>query len=75
MTAEAKYGAPFAFTCRALIVAAFNALPRSADTSEGFFSRWLVVPFTGYFPPGTRTLPSGPGSPPPPSCRACSGTR
>lgn len=52
VTAERKYGQPFTFTCRALMVAAFNALPRSADTSEGFFSRWLVVPFTGYFPAG-----------------------
>lgn len=52
VTAERKYGQPFRFYCRALLVAAFNALPRSSDTSEGFFSRWLVVPFTGYFPPG-----------------------
>lgn len=52
VTAERKYGQPFTFYCRALLVAAFNALPRSADTSEGFFSRWIVVPFIGYFPPG-----------------------
>ena len=37
---------------RALLIAAFNALPRSSDTSDGFFSRWIVIPFTGYFPPG-----------------------
>jgi putative DNA primase/helicase len=49
---ERKYGQPFDFTCRALIIAGFNALPRSADTSEGFFSRWIVLPFTGYFPAG-----------------------
>lgn len=52
VTAERKYGQPFRFYCRALLIAAFNALPRSSDTSEGFFSRWIVVPFTGYFPPG-----------------------
>lgn len=50
--AERKYGHPFRFYCRAVMVAAFNALPRSADTSEGFFSRWIVVPLTGYFPAG-----------------------
>lgn len=27
-------------------------LPRTADTTEGFFSRWVVVPFTGFFPAG-----------------------
>ncbi|MER7076614.1 DNA primase family protein [Saccharopolyspora kobensis] len=53
ITAERKYGQPFTFTCRALMVAAFNALPRTADTSEGFFSRWLVLPFTAHFPRGT----------------------
>lgn len=52
IVAERKFGQPFTFYCRALMVAAFNALPRSADTSDGFFSRWIVVPFTGYFPPG-----------------------
>lgn len=52
LTAEHKYGQPFTFTCRATMVAAFNALPRSSDASEGFFSRWIVVPFTGYFPAG-----------------------
>lgn len=50
--AERKYGHPFRFYCRAVMVAAFNALPRSADTSEGFFSRWIVVPLVGYFPAG-----------------------
>ena len=34
------------------MVAAFNALPRTADTTEGFFSRWVVIPFTAFFPAG-----------------------
>ncbi len=34
------------------MVAAFNSLPRTADTTEGFFSRWVVVPFTAFFPAG-----------------------
>jgi P4 family phage/plasmid primase-like protien len=58
---EHKYGAPFTFTSRALIVAAFNSLPRSVDTTEGFFSRWLVVPFPFRFAdPGIDgTVPPG----------------
>lgn len=52
VTVERKYGQPFAFYCRALMVAAFNRMPRTADTTEGFFSRWVVLPFVGYFPPG-----------------------
>jgi putative DNA primase/helicase len=52
VTAERKHGQPFSFTCRALMLAAFNQLPRTADTTEGFFSRWLVLPFVGYFPAG-----------------------
>jgi putative DNA primase/helicase len=51
-TAERKHGQPFQFLCRALMIAAFNALPRSLDTTEGFFSRWLVLRFVGYYPPG-----------------------
>lgn len=34
------------------MIAAFNALPRTADTTEGFFSRWVVVPFERFFPAG-----------------------
>lgn len=52
LSAERKNGHPFKFVCRALMVCAFNALPRTADTTEGFFSRWIVVPFPGHFPPG-----------------------
>lgn len=56
ITAERKHQHPFQFRCRALMVAAFNTLPQTADTSEGFFSRWIVVPFTGYFPAGRADL-------------------
>lgn len=38
------------------MVAAFNALPRTADTTEGFFSRWIVVPFEGFFPAGIADI-------------------
>lgn len=58
---EHKYAAPFTFTSRALIVAAFNSLPRSVDTTEGFFSRWLVIPFPNRFvdPDRDGTVPAG----------------
>jgi P4 family phage/plasmid primase-like protien len=52
MMAQNKHKDPFVFRCRALMVAAFNALPRTADTTEGFFSRWVVVPFEAFFPAG-----------------------
>jgi len=52
MMAQHKHKNPFTFRCRALMVAAFNALPRTADTTEGFFSRWVVVPFSAFFPAG-----------------------
>jgi P4 family phage/plasmid primase-like protien len=52
MMAQHKHKDPFTFRCRALMIAAFNSLPRTADTTEGFFSRWIVVPFSAFFPAG-----------------------
>jgi P4 family phage/plasmid primase-like protien len=52
MMGQHKHKDPFTFRCRALMIAAFNALPRTADTTEGFFSRWVVVPFPAFFPAG-----------------------
>jgi P4 family phage/plasmid primase-like protien len=52
MMAQHKHKDPFVFRCRALMIAAFNALPRTADTTEGFFSRWVVIPFSAFFPAG-----------------------
>jgi P4 family phage/plasmid primase-like protien len=49
VTAERKYRDPFKFRCRATLIASFNEMPRTADTSEGFFRRWIVVPFLAYF--------------------------
>jgi P4 family phage/plasmid primase-like protien len=53
MLAQHKYGQPFLFQARALMIAAFNRLPTTTDTTEGFFSRWVVVPFNAHFPEGT----------------------
>ena len=43
--AERKYREPFRFVPRAFLIGSFNKLPSSADHSEGFFSRWVVLPF------------------------------
>ena len=43
--AERKYGQPFSFTCWAVPVFSANKIPASADPSEGYLRRWLVVPF------------------------------
>jgi len=56
MMAQHKHKDPFVFICRALMIAAFNSLPRTADTTEGFFSRWVVVPFTAFFPAGVADI-------------------
>jgi putative DNA primase/helicase len=42
---ERKYGHPFQFTARAVPIFGMNALPRTLDLTEGFFSRWLIIPF------------------------------
>jgi putative DNA primase/helicase len=47
ITAERKHGQPFNFTNRATMIFAANELPGSTDLTEGFFSKWVVVPFTG----------------------------
>lgn len=43
--AEHKFKPPFAFTSYALLVFAANEAPISRDQTEGYFSRWLIVPF------------------------------
>jgi len=49
MMVEHKNRDPFLFKCRALMIASFNALPRTADTTDAFFSRWIVLPFPNSF--------------------------
>ena len=46
LTAERKFGHPFVFRNRATMIFSANELPGSADLSDGFFSRWVIVPFT-----------------------------
>lgn len=45
LTAERKYGQPFSFVPVATVLASFNEMPSTADRSDGFFRRWLVLPF------------------------------
>ncbi len=40
-----KYQEPFEMTPVAKFLVAGNHLPRTADTSSGFFRRWVIVPF------------------------------
>jgi putative DNA primase/helicase len=55
--AEHKYGQPFSFHPVATIVASFNEMPTTADRSDGFFRRWLVLHFPYRFvDPHTQPL-------------------
>jgi len=47
--AERKYGQPFSFVNRALMLFSANELPGTSDTTHGFWERWLIVPFTADF--------------------------
>ncbi len=42
--AQRKYGAPFNFFNRATMLFSANELPGTADLSDGFFARFVVVP-------------------------------
>jgi len=53
LTAEYKFRDSFDFTPFARLVFSANNPPRSQDSSEGFFERWIVIPFDGKFR-GTR---------------------
>jgi putative DNA primase/helicase len=50
--AQRKYQQPFKFTATAFPIFAANDIPAPmSDFSEGYFSRWMIVPFNkGYFP-------------------------
>lgn len=43
--AQHKYGHPFDFTPWAVPIFSANELWRSSDTTEGYFRRWLTIPF------------------------------
>jgi putative DNA primase/helicase len=33
-----------------------NELPATADNTDGFFRRWIIIPFPNTFPPGKRDV-------------------
>lgn len=49
VTAERKYGAPFDFSPFAVPVYSANAVWGTPDTSAGYMSRWVVLPFPNSF--------------------------
>lgn len=53
---EFKNKQPFDDYNYAKILISSNALPSSADTSEGFYRRWLIVDFPNTFPEGIDVL-------------------
>ena len=46
LTAERKNGHPFQFVNRATMLFSANEAPGTSDHTDGFMSRWVVVPFT-----------------------------
>jgi putative DNA primase/helicase len=64
---EYKYGAGFSFRPFARLVVAANEFPRAKDASEGFYRRFLIVPFLRQFevdPVVGRELDRGLADPP-----------
>ena len=45
LTGEHKYGQPFTFTPWSTSVFSINEAFSAADSSEGYFARWVVLPF------------------------------
>jgi putative DNA primase/helicase len=56
--AQVKYGEPFEFFNRATFIFSANETPGTADHSDGFFSRWVVIPFTKLHIPYNREDPT-----------------
>jgi len=52
VNAERKYGESFEFVPFVKLVFSANQSPRSDDSSQGFFRRWQVVPFSRTFEDG-----------------------
>lgn len=53
---EKKGKDPFDFINYAKIIIASNSLPISKDTSDGFYRRWIIIPFPNEFPEGKDIL-------------------
>jgi len=57
LTAEYKFRDSFDFEPFARLVFSSNALPQSNDNSQGFFDRWVVVPFERSFRGTSEEIP------------------
>jgi P4 family phage/plasmid primase-like protien len=49
LTAERKFGQPFAFRSYAKLLFSANQIPASHDRTYAFYRRWLIIPFTRTF--------------------------
>lgn len=47
---EGKYGGPLRFTPEAKLIFSANELPFSANETEAYLSRWLIIPFLNQVP-------------------------
>ncbi len=54
ISAEHKYGQSFTFRSHATMLFSANEPPAVRDHSEGFYSRWIIVPFEQTIPPEKR---------------------
>ncbi len=54
LAAERKYADSFEFSPFAKLIFSANHAPRSQDSSQAFFRRWLVVPFERTFEPSQQ---------------------
>jgi DNA primase catalytic core len=54
--AERKFQHPFQFTPFARLLFSANELPATTDNTDGFFRRWLIIPFPNSFPPEKRDV-------------------
>jgi len=59
LTAERKFADSFDFTPYARLVFSANFAPRSEDSSQGFFDRWVVIPFDRMFRGTEAEIPGG----------------
>jgi P4 family phage/plasmid primase-like protien len=49
ITADRKYRDPLVFRPFARLIFSANELPQASDASEGFYDRWVVIPFNATF--------------------------
>jgi P4 family phage/plasmid primase-like protien len=57
ITGEDKFKSPFQFRPFARLLFSANSLPRSRDASDGFYDRWVIVPFPNQFRDTNRCIP------------------